>query len=107
MILKIRRFSIYTQKKWTVSDDYIFYTDKKHRIHRWNKEDGKEKVINKIKAGDIKCTGLELYVREYDSNFIGNLDDDNVDDYFMEIQDIKSNKFVMDLAGRNVEKIAE
>lgn len=92
---------------WTVSDDYIFYTDKKHRIHRWDKEDGKEKVISKIKAGNIKCTDTELYVREYDSNIIDNLNEDSADDYFTEIEGVKSNRFVMNFDGRNREKIAD
>lgn len=89
-------------ESWTVSDRYIFYTDKKHYIYRVNKGNGKKKVISKMKAGDIKCVGDELYVRKYDE-YIDDKDDYSLDDRDM----IQPCIYAMDFDGENVVKCVD
>lgn len=89
---------------WTASGQYVFYTDKKHFIHRWDQKSGEDLVIYKKRVGDLKCAGDQLYAREYHIA----LDDDNYDDcpddYDAEIEGIEPHIYAMDFEGKNVKK---
>ena len=96
---------------WTISEKYVFYKDKKRRIHRWDKENGEDKVISKIKAYDINCVGAELYVTEYNGYFedddedIEDDEDYTKDDYYAEIEAGRMNIYTMDFEGKNIRKV--
>ena len=104
---KIESVSSYV-KIWTASDRYVFYTDKKHMIHRWDKKSGEDKKISKIKTGDINCVGDKLYIREYDEYIDGDEfedDCDDYDDYLTENESTAHYIYTMDFEGKNVSEV--
>lgn len=100
-----------TMMDWTMSERYVFYMDQKRRIHRWDKESGKDKAISEIEAYDINCAGDELYVTEYNDYFEENAENIKDDgdytkgDYYVDIEMGRMNKYTMDFEGKNVHKL--
>lgn len=94
---KMQMVSAYVDD-WEESKQYVFYTDKHHTIHRWDKENGKEKVISKIKAEEIFCVADELYVREYDK-----LMDEGLEEWDPRTDTLQQDIYTMDFDGKNVE----
>lgn len=78
---------------------YYFYIDKKHRLHRQDRQTGKDRVISNIKMAKVSCTPDGLYVEKHDPWFfsfgftIGGKDDYSRTLYYMEF------------SGKNVQKI--
>ena len=79
---------------FTMNDKYIFYTDTKSRIHRWNRKNGKDKMISSFRAGELQCTDDRLFVQEYVDWPDGDPDDPCETD--------AASLYVMDLDGKNM-----
>ena len=102
-------------KDWTISEQYVFYTDQKDTIHRWDKETEEDKVISKIKAYDIKWVGDELYVQEYNDYY--DVDEEEIeiavdsgmdysaDEFYKMLEAGKMDIYTMDFDGGNIKKI--
>ena len=79
---------------FTMNDKYIFYTDTKSRIHRWNRKNGKDKIISSFRAGELQCTDDKLFVQEY----VEWPDGDPFDPFETDAASL----YVMDLDGKNM-----
>lgn len=88
---------------YTYNKKYIFYVDKKYKVHRFTKKTKKDVIISNIKAMDVKCTEDSVYVQEYDKFSIeGGPEYVHSDD-----NPASSNVYCMDVNGKNVKKIVE
>ena len=87
---------------------YVFYIDKKCKVHRYSKKTSEDVVISDIKAMDVKCTEDSVYVQEYDKHLSHEEYFDGPSPY-AQVQDDPSfsNIYCMDMDGKHVEKIAE
>ena len=82
---------------YSLHHKYIFYTDMKHRIHRWDRKTQEDKIISSVKAMGLDCTREGLFVREY-NEWIADSERDVADD-------ISNVLYYMDLDGKHVKKI--
>ena len=83
----------------TMNDKYIFYTDTKSRIHRWNRKNGKDKMISSFRAGELQCTDDKLFVQEY----VEWPDGDPFDPFETDAASL----YVMDLDGKNMKLLCK
>ena len=87
-------------KRYIFHKMYVFYTDRKHRIHRWDRKSGEDRIISTIEAMRLHCTDKGLYVNAY-NKWLADPDDESFG------EDETTAIYYMDLDGKNVKKIAE
>lgn len=93
-MIKISNYALH----WAINDKYVFYTDKKGWIHRWNRVTEKDKIISKFESGALCCTDKKLFVQEFSMEY----DTDAIDDYDYTFAPCV---YVMDIDGRNMKHI--
>lgn len=86
-------------EKYALSEKFLFYIDREHRIHKYNIKDLKDVIISDIKAMDIAYTKKGLYVQKYDRD-LADTESYLADNSSCEI-------YFMDFDGKNVVKIED
>ncbi len=85
---------------------YIFYMDKKDRLHRIDKKTDQDKMITTKKISKIHATEEGLFVELYDKKLENKIDEDfDMEERYMWYNYYPANLYYMDFDGKNMEKL--
>ncbi len=87
---------------------YIFYVDKKKRVHRITKKTQKDVIISSFKSAGVDCTEEKLYIKVYSRDWYNDrkwaeYNDD--DEGYMSPDCYTHDLYCMDLDGKNAKRI--
>lgn len=98
----------YSVKNYTYNKKYIYYIDKKDKVHRISKATMKDVIISDLKAVGVDCTEDNVYIRVHAEAWYGKsmweeFDDD--DEGWVSPDFYSNHIYCMDLDGKNVKQI--
>ena len=79
---------------------YIFYIDRKYKLHQFSKKTKSDVIISDMKIMDVYCTEKNIYAKEYDKRYT--FDELEEHSYFE-----TGNVYCMDMDGEHVERIVK
>ena len=99
---------VYGEMYYTYNQKYIFYIDKKDKVHRISKATKEDIVISKLKADGVDCTEDSVYVKVHAKEWYSKsrweeFEDDDEGD--ISTDSYSNHLYCMDLDGKNVKRI--